>query len=597
MNTETNTGDVLIRRAFVRSLATVLFGGVIVIGVYLYTRPAQEIASVPMLAVTTPMEAKTTDAAMPQVDFADVTRLAGIDFVQTNGAYGAKLLPETMGSGVGFIDYDNDGDQDMILVNATFWPGQPRSGQPTTRLYANDGHGNFSDVTRTAGLALDVYGHGLAIGDYDNDGWDDVYITTLGKNHLLHNEQGHFVDVTAVSGTAGVEEDWSITAMFFDYDNDADLDLFVANYVLWSPEVNLDIDFRVTGLGRAYSTPKHYPSAHSRLYRNDGNGKFSDVTLEAGITQPGKALGVTAVDYDRDGLLDLFVANDTIRNYLYHNLGGGRFEESGMLDGIAFDRKGTATGAMGIDTAWYRNDDDLGIAIGNFANEMSSLYVTANARPPFADEAVLDGLGADSRLVLTFGLFYFDYDLDGRLDLLQANGHLENEINKVQPSQHFEQPVQLYWNCGDGCSSRLMLVKNTGDLAQPLVGRSAAYADIDGDGDLDVVITQTGRAARLYRNDQQTGHHWLRLKLVGDSDNRDAIGAVVELSAAGVKQKRLVMPSRSYMAQMELPLTFGLGDADHIDALTIVWPDGQQQHVDVNRVDTLLTVRQSSTST
>ena len=594
MKTETNQGEAVIRRAFVRSIAALLIGGVIGGGIYLYTRPKQKTEAVPQAEVTTPVEAPAVDNAMPQVKFTDITREAGIDFVQTNGAYGAKLLPETMGSGAGFIDYDNDGDQDLVLVNATYWPDQPRKGNPSTKLYANDGHGHFSDVTQTAGLALDVYGHGLAIGDYDNDGWDDIYITTLGKNHLMHNEHGHFKDVTADAGTAGVEQDWSISGMFFDYDNDGDLDLFVANYVLWSPEINLEIDFRVTGLGRAYSTPKHYAGALSRLYRNDGNGHFTDVSTDAGITQPGKALGVTAVDYDGDGWLDIFVANDTIRNFLYHNLGNGRFEETGMLEGIAFDRKGSATGAMGIDTAWYRNDDDLGVVIGNFAYEMSSLYVTASSKPPFADEAVLDGLGADSRLVLTFGLFYFDYDLDGRLDLLLANGHLENEINKVQPSQHFEQPAQLYWNCGDGCSNRLVLAGDTGDLAEPLVGRAATYADIDMDGDLDVVITQTGREAKLFRNDQQTGHHWLRLKLVGGKDNRDAIGALVELQAGGVTQKRLVMPSRSYMSQMELPLTFGLGSNDHVDMLSIAWPDGQRQEVKVGRIDTILTVQQPS---
>jgi hypothetical protein len=593
MKTETNQGEAVIRKAFMRSLAAILLGGLIAIGVYLYNRPAQEVAAEPPKDVATPVQVDTAPASIPIVKFTDTTRQAGIDFSQTNGAYGAKLLPETMGSGVGFIDYDNDGDQDMILVNATYWPDQPRTGEPTTRLYSNDGNGHFTDVSHASGLALDIYGHGLAIGDYDNDGWDDVYITALGKNHLMHNEHGHFVDVTPASGTAGIDQDWSITAMFFDYDNDGDLDLFVGNYVQWSPEINLEIDFRVTGLGRAYSTPKHYAGAQSRLYRNDGGGHFTDVTMQAGILPQGKALGVTAIDYDRDGLLDVFVSNDTLRNYLYHNKGEGHFEEIGMLEGIAFDRNGKATGAMGIDTAWYRNDGDLGVAIGNFANEMSSLYVTSKAKSPFADEAVLDGLGADSRLVLTFGLFFFDYDLDGRLDLLQANGHLENEINKVQPSQHFEQPAQLYWNCGDDCSNRLMLVKDTGDLEEPLVGRSAAYADIDMDGDLDVVITQTGRDAKLFRNDQHTGHHWLRLKLVGNSDNRDAIGAVVELRAGGVKQKRLVMPSRSYMAQVELPVTFGLGDVDHIDSLYVTWPNGHRQQLDVEQVDKLLTIKQS----
>jgi hypothetical protein len=256
---------------------------------------------------------------------------------------------------------------------------------------------------------------------------------------------------------------------------------------------------------------------------------------------------------------------------------------------------------MGIDAAWYRNDNDLGIVIGNFANEMSSLYVTAGGHTPFADEALLEGLGADSRLALTFGVFFFDYDLDGRLDLLQANGHLENEINKVQPSQHYEQPVQLYWNCAstaagaeNDCSKRLILVNETGDLGTPLVGRGASYADIDNDGDLDVLITQPGREAKLFRNDQKTGNHWLRVKLVGTSDNRNAIGAIVELTANGVRQRRLVTSGRSYLSQIEFPVTFGLGNADTIDSLTITWPGGMKQSVDIDSVDRSITVNQAS---
>ena len=393
-------------------------------------------------------------------------------------------------------------------------------------------------------------------------------------------------------------------AAFLDYDNDNDLDLFVGNYVEWTREIDLEIDFRVTGLGRAIGAPNHFTGTNNRLYRNDGDGRFTDVSHAAGITVTnpstdaplGKALGLAVFDYDRDGRLDLLVANDTVRNYLFHNLGDGRFEEVGALEGVAFDRNGRATGAMGVDSAWFRNDDEIGVGIGNFANEMSSLLVTADSQPPFVDEAILEGIGPESRLALTFGLFFLDYDLDGRLDLFQANGHLESDINLVQPSQTYAQAAQLFWNCGDACRTRFVAVDGIGDLATPMVGRGAAYADIDADGDLDIVVVQNGHEAKLFRNDQQTGHHWLRVRLEGSPGNRDAIGARVELTAGGITQRRLVMPSRSYLSQVELPVTFGLGENPSVDSLLVTWPNGESQTVPVERVDTILTIRQSGES-
>jgi hypothetical protein len=511
-------------------------------------------------------------------------------------------MPETIGSGAAFFDYDNDGDPDLLLVNSTWFPGHEQDTTPTLALYRNDGNGQFTDVTRESGLDINCYGMGVAAGDVDNDGWTDLYITALGENYLLKNGQGRFTDITATSGTSGQSSDWSTATAFLDVDNDGDLDLFVGNYVQWTREMDLEIGFRLTGLGRAIGAPNHFYGTTNRLYRNDGQGTFSDVSQSAGITitdpvtqaPTGKALAVAPVDYDRDGWIDLFVANDTTRNFLYHNLGDGRFEEIGALEGIAFDRNGKATGAMGIDAAYFRNDEDLCIGIGNFANEMSSLYVTVGGQPPFADEAVLEGFGPASRQALTFGLFFFDYDLDGRLDLLQANGHLEAEINVVQSSQTYAQPAQLFWNCGPACRNRFVPVSGTGDLATPMVGRGAAYADIDNDGDLDVVVTQNGRRAVLFRNDQSLGHHWLRVRLAGDSSNQNAIGAVVELSVNGVTQRRVVMPTRSYLSQSELPLTFGLGTANAVDELHITWPDGQRQTVPVPEVDVLMTIKQTN---
>ena len=599
MNNTRHSGEDAIRKAFNRSLLTLATAAIAGYVIYLTVQEEPEPEAVVQEKIAGPVIAEQSTLEIPEVVFTDVTTEAGIDFVHTNGAYGERLLPETMGSGGAFIDYDNDGDQDIILVNGAYWPLRPQQGRPTTRLYQNDGNGYYTDVSEAAGLDLHSYGMGVLVGDYDNDGWDDVYITTLHSNHLFHNEGGKFVDVSKSSGTAGFDDEWGTAAVFFDFDNDSDLDLFVGNYVEWTPQINMEIDFRVTGIGKSYSTPTHYAGARSRLYRNDGGGSFTDISMESGLHIPGKALSATAVDYDNDGLLDLFIANDTVQNFLFRNGGNGKFEEVGALEGIAFNRDGKASGAMGIDTAWYRNDSELGVVIGNFANEMSSLFVTVDGKTPFADEALLEGLGANSRLALTFGLFFFDYDLDGRLDLLQANGHIENEINKVQPSQHYEQPVQLFWNCeagtkDDGCDNRLVLVEETGDLSTPVVGRGASYGDIDNDGDLDVLITQPGRAAKLYRNDQQTGHHWLRIKLAGTTDNRNGIGAVIELTANGVTQRRLVTSGRSFMSQVELPVTFGLGKADKIDSLVVTWPGGQKQTVTIDQVDTLVTIEQEA---
>ena len=599
----TQAGEAIIRHWFLRSLAVLLVIGVIgtAIGWYL-GRDGSPAVTIEEAVVTGPViEKEVLPQTPPAVVFRDITAAAGIDFVHTNGAYGDKLMPETIGSGAAFIDYDNDADQDLLLINSSWFPGHEQETTPTLALYRNDGSGQFTDVTREAGLAINTYGMGVAVGDFDNDGWDDLYITALGKNYLLRNGQGRFTDITATSGTAGQSTDWSTAAAFLDYDNDGDLDLFVGNYVQWSREIDLEIDFRVTGLGRAIGAPNHFYGTTNRLYRNDGQGRFTDVSQSAGIiitdpvthTPSGKALTVAPVDYDRDGWIDLFVANDTTRNFLYHNLGDGRFEEIGALEGIAFDRNGKATGAMGIDAAYFRNDEDLGISIGNFANEMSSLYVTVGGQPPFADEAVLEGFGPASRQALTFGLFFFDYDLDGRLDLFQANGHLEAEINVVQSSQTYAQPAQLFWNCGAACRGRFVLVADTGDLANPMVGRGAAFADIDNDGDLDVLVTQNGRRAVLFRNEQSLGHHWLRVRLTGNDSNRNAIGALVELRAGGVTQRRVVTPTRSYLSQSELPVTFGLGASGAVDELHITWPDGQRQSVPVPQVDVMMTVNQA----
>jgi hypothetical protein len=560
-------------------------------------------------AQTAPLSAplrvtRDQEPTLPLVRFTDITTEAGIAFTHVNGAYGERLLPETLGSGAAFFDYDQDGDQDLLLVNSDYWPERHPAGAPTPTpaLYRNDGLGRFQNVTEDAGLAFGLYGMGVAVADYDGDGRPDLYLTAVGENHLLRNLGGRFADVTRDAAVAGEPQDWSTAAAFFDYDNDGDLDLCVAQYVNWSREIDLQVDFQLTGIGRAYGPPTAFEGTYLRLYRNEGDGRFADVSREAGVRVDNpatgrpmaKALALAPVDLDHDGWIDLAVSNDTVQNFLFHNLGEGRFEEIGTLAGLAFDRNGAATGAMGIDAAHFRNDADLGLAVGNFANEMTSLYVTQGGQMPLTDEAIVAGIGPASRQALSFGLFFFDYDLDGRLDLLQANGHLESEINQVQPSQHYAQPPQLFWNCGADCQASFVPVPQDrlGDLAEPLVGRGAAYADIDADGDLDLLITQNGRSARLLRNDQQLGHHWLRVRLVGRPANRDAIGAWIELDAGGQTQRRQVMPSRSFLSQVELPVTFGLGAVDQIDRLEIRWPDGSTQALTGVQPDTTLVVEQ-----
>jgi hypothetical protein len=600
---EQRSGEERIGRAFKGSLA--VLAAVTALGalVWWFSRDTQTPVAIEEAAIEAPLQeapAAAVQDAPPAVPFSDITAAAGIDFVHVNGAYGDKLIPETIGSGLAFFDYDNDGDPDLYLVNSTYWPDKAEGRTTTARLYRNDGGGRFTDVTAQVGLERNLYGMGVAVGDFDNDGWLDLYLSNLGPNLLLRNEQGRFVDVTATTGVAGNPEDWSTGTAFVDVDNDGDLDLFVGNYVEWSREIDREIDFRIAGLGRAYGGPEHHKGALNRLYRNDGDGRFTDVSQAAGIAitegvdrkPAGKALAVSVADIDGDGWIDIVVANDTTRNFLYRNLGDGRFEEISALEGIAYDRDGRATSGMGLDVARYRNDADIGIAIGNFANEMSSLFVTLDGRSPFVDEAVLEGIGADTRIALTFAMLFFDADLDGRLDLFQANGHLENEINRVHPSQTYAQPAQLFWNCGETCAQRFRLLDGTADLGDPMVGRGAAYADIDGDGDLDLAIVQNGRRAVLLRNDQRTGHHWLRLRLVGDSANRSGLGAEVRLRTGDVTQYRRVHPSRGYLSQVELPLTIGLGSATTVDELAVTWPGGQVQQVPVPGVDRELRVAQ-----
>jgi len=545
----------------------------------------------------------------PYVPFTDITQSAGIRFRQENGAKGHKLLPETMGGGCAFFDFDGDGDQDLLFVNSLrHWPwDQPAAndGQATTALYRNDGTGKFEDVTAGSGLDVAIYGMGVAVGDYDGDGRCDVFLSAVGPDRLFHNEGGgKFRDVTQQAHVGGGDE-WGTSCGWFDYDNDGDLDLYVCNYVEWSREYDEAQNFQLVGGGRAYGRPQSFEGTFPYFYRNEGDGRFQEVAEEAGLhvhnaatrVAVGKSLGVTFCDVDSDGWNDIVVANDTVQNFLFHNEHDGTFHEIGVLSGIAFDMNGVARGAMGIDVSRFRDNGALGIAIGNFANEMTALYVSYQDQMQFMDEAVSTGLGPNSRIELKFGVFFWDYDLDGRLDLFTANGHIEDDINRVQSSQHYEQPPHVFWNCGSQHDTEFLPVteKHCGpDLLRPLVGRGASYADIDGDGDLDVVITAIGRPPRLLRNDLRSKNSWLRFKLTGTHSNREAIGAWIEVALDDRILRRQVMPTRSYLSQVELPVTIGLGAISHVSRVTVHWPDGSQQDIKIDGLNRTYDVRQTT---
>lgn len=577
---------------------------------FLTQKPVEQIQK-SILQSALPVTRTPPTLEIPDIPFTEITAAAGIDFQHENGAEGEKLLPETMGGGGAFLDFDNDGDQDLLCVNATVWPWgkvQPET-RPVSALYANDAAGRFTNVTAGSGLDTEMYGNGVACGDFDNDRDVDIFISCVGANHLFRNDGGgKFSDVTAFAGVAGGETAWSTSCGFFDYDIDGDLDLFVTNYIEWSRELDQAMDFTLDGTLRAYGRPTDFKGASPYLYRNEGNGTFTDVTeaAEVRVTDPNtgvplsKSLGVTFADCNNDLLPDIVVANDTVQNLLFLNQRGGTFQEAAAACGIAFDNNGAARGAMGIDFACFRNTSAVGIAIGNFATEMTALYVCQTPgmmMPVFRDEAVSNGLGPLTRTDLKFGVLFLDADLDGRVDLFENNGHLEEDIQVIQASQHYEQSPHLLWNCGPEFETEFVMLpeaKVGPDFMKRMVGRGASMADIDGDGDLDLALFSSGGRPRLLRNDQKSGHHWLRFRLKGTISNRDAIGAQIDLTLPdGTVLNRTVMPTRSYQSQVELPVSFGLGTATEVRDVTIRWPNGAVQKVPVDNVDQLIEVTES----
>jgi hypothetical protein len=510
----------------------------------------------------------------PGLRLADVTAAAGIQFRHTSGAFGGKRLPETMGPGCAFFDYDADGWPDILLVNGMDWPDHRGLRPSSLKLYHNNRNGTFTDVTARAGLAGPMYGMGVAIGDYNNDGFPDLLITAVGQNHLFQNNgRGGFIDVTEKSGLGG-RSAFSTSAMWFDFDRDGFLDLLVCNYVKWSPEH--DVFCSVDGRRKSYCTPEAYHGETCWLFRNRGNGTFEDVTAKSGIfDSTSKSLGVALLDLDRDGWPDLVIANDTQPNKLYRNLRNGTFEEVAVRSGVAFSEDGKARAGMGVDTADFENSGVEGIAITNFDNEMMALYRPVRGGG-YRDVALEAGVGQASRSSLGFGCAFLDLTLDGHLDLVAVNGHIDETVRRIQGNVGYAQAPHLFLNDGES-HFRDAAAEVDGDFAVPKVARGLAYGDFDRDGDLDLLITTNQGGAFLYRNDLASGNRGLRLCLRGVKSNRDAIGAVARVFASDGAQSRRVKSGSSYLSQSEFPLTFGLGKRDMASRVVIEWPNGTVQ--------------------
>jgi enediyne biosynthesis protein E4 len=533
--------------------------------------PAEQVAA------ASPSPSPTPPRPSGPIEFTDVTSEAGIRFKHNSGAFGKKYLPETIGAGGAFLDYDNDGWQDILLVNSMDWPeNKKRKSFPA--LYHNNKDGTFTDVTQQAGLGVEMYGIGVAVADYDNDGNDDIYITCVGPNRLFRNlGGGKFADVSARAGVG--DPGFSTSAAWFDFDNDGKLDLFVGNYVEWT--VQTDKYCTLDAKNKSYCTPQTYQGQSATLYHNRGNGTFENVTAKAGVADPaGKTLGVALLDYDDDGWMDLFVANDTEPNKLYRNNHNGTFTDNAVIAGVAFSESGTARAGMGVDAADYDGSGKQSVVIGNFTNESIALYHN-DGSGLFTDEAPSSGIGKVSAQSLTFACFFFDYDLDGMLDVFAANGHVSDDISIVQPTVKYAQPPHLFRNRGkkkfEEVTAKLGRAMN-----RAIVGRGAAYGDFDNDGDLDLLITTNNGPARLLRNDNANQNDLLRVRTVGSKANRDGIGAkVVVKTSKGKTIFGMVRTGSSYCSQSELPLTFGLGKPEEGTTLNIEisWPGGQKETI------------------
>ncbi len=530
------------------------------------------------------------------VRFTDIAAQAGVDFTHVNGGRGSKRMPETVGSGVAFFDYNNDGKLDLLIMNSCSWPDDPKPVQSMPKLYKNLGGAKFQDVTKEAGLALSFYGMGVAVADYDNDGWEDLYLTAVGPNHLFHNVQGKFIEVTKEAGVVGVplpgtkmEHKWSSSSAWLDYDKDGKLDLFVCQYVKWSPA--LDPFCGKNGV-RGYCPPGNFEGARCTLFHNEGLGKFKDVSKETGILDGavGKSFGIGIADYNADGWPDIAIANDTWANFLFISEGGKHFSEKGVESGIAFSTTGKARAGMGMDVADFRNNGQWGLVVGNFAEEGLTLFEPIAGTPEmFEDNSQAAGISAPSLLNVTFATFFFDYDLDGWQDIFATNGHVDDIVNLYNSKLTFKQVPLLFHNeSGKKFSNATELA----GINQKIVGRGAAFGDIDDDGDLDLGVVNNNGKFLLLRNDGGNQNHWLRVRLVGSTSNRDGIGALVRVRCGGVTQRQYVRSGGSFLSESQRQLTFGLGANMVVDSVEVEWPGGITQKLTALKGDTLIEIQE-----
>lgn len=557
--------------------------------------------------------------AKTDVHFTDITKIAGMNFTHINGAFGERMMPESVGSGAAFLDFDGDGYQDIFLVNSRDWTKSEidayKSGNNRQRaalvpkttpqrraigaLYRNNHNGTFTDVTRGSGLDSEMFGMGAAVGDYDNDGRADLFVTGLNRNYLFHNQsangQARFVEVAEKAGVRGAG--WSTSACWFDYDKDGRLDLFVCHYIEWTPAK--DVYASRDGKLKSYTGPLSYKAEANVLYRNLGGGRFRDVSQSAGISQTlgenarplrGGSLGVAMCDYDEDGWPDLIVTNDQRPNFLFHNRGGKTFEEVAVETGIAYSESGQARAGMGVDSGDIDGSGRASILIGNYSDEMLGLY--QNQSGVFTDTAPRSSVGRASLKFLTFGCNFLDVNNDGWLDILAVNGHVDDdERNLKSRGVTYRQRPLLLENEGKG-RFRDIGAQSGAALAQTVVGRGLAYADIDLDGDLDVLITANSGAPLLLRNDTENANHAIRLQLRGEKSNRDGIGARVIAQVGTQKLYRWVRSGSSYLSANELPLTLGLGQNRSAD-ITVEWPSGAKSELKAVASGQVLAVSES----
>jgi hypothetical protein len=531
-------------------------------------------------------EARILQASVP-IQFVDITAKAGIEWNLKALAQGPKYLIETMGGGGGFIDFNGDGLLDIYLICYSQTPQPAGASKLQDILYRNNGDGTFTDVTSSAGIANSMLGMGLAVGDYNNDGWPDLYVTGYGASKLYRNSgKGTFTDVTS---QAGVNNSlWGTSAAFFDYDNDSHLDLFVCNYLAYD-EKNLPCTFYE---GKPYCLIKNFKGSASRLFHNNGNGTFTDVSEKAGIANPkGKGLGVVALDYDNDGRLDIFQANDATANFLYHNKGDGTFSEVALEAGVALDPNGSARGGMGVDAEDLDNDGYLEIFVANFSGETNALFHN-DREGLFTETTNKLGLGAISLPLSGFGSRFFDYNNDGLVDLFVHNGHPFEPINKFFPDTTYAEPPFLFENTGKGF--RDVAGEHGPSLKKLYAGRGLAVGDLDNDGDSDLLLMNVGEPPRLLRNDGGNREHWLGVNLVGTKSNRDAVGAKITVTAGGSRRNKQRLGGTSYCSASDPRLLFGLGDNVKVDQVEVRWPSGQITTLKNVRANQYLTIKESN---